>query len=459
MKSLQPDCLVIANNSHNVRDTDIFSYEYPWMMKTDKPERALPPEGNKDPGEVCDYMGPAWFWKSTEEWTLKSAEEIVSMLKLCNSRRANYLLNVAPDTSGLIPAPSVQRLREVGDLLGAAQPCEEEQPDKTAWFEGKWGVMFHYLATPALRGGDGMSADDWRRQIDEFDVDGLAAQLQEVGADYFMITLGQGAGYYLAPNTVYDNLMGPGSSKSPDRDLVADLADALNPLGIKLLVYTASDLGWGDLETRKALGMTSWHGDHKLGLRDRDIPNDWEENRKGQIEFLKNWVTLHEYWSKQWGKKVSGWWVDGCYQKDIRFPENEPPNLKTLKDALLTGNPEAIITFNGGKGVYVYSMHEDYTAGEISRSLPDCPGPWIEKDDHRSRYHVLTYLGEKWGRGTPRFTDEKAGQCAAGITSKGGFVTFDVPPQKNGLIPVAFLPQLKHIGTSVGNRVHSFETS
>jgi alpha-L-fucosidase len=119
-KSLQPDCLVIANNSQDFTSTDIFSYEYPWMMKRGRPERALPPEGNTDPGEVCDIMGPAWFWKSTEnESTLKNAEEIVRMLRLCNDRRANYLLNVAPDRSGLIPAHSVKRLREVGDLLGA----------------------------------------------------------------------------------------------------------------------------------------------------------------------------------------------------------------------------------------------------------------------------------------------------------------------------------------------------
>ena len=73
-------------------------------------------------------------------------------------------------------------------------------------------------------------------------------------------------------------------------DLVADLADALNPLGIKLMVYTASDLGWGDLETRKALGMTSHHNDHRLGLREKGIPNDFQKNREGQIEYLKNWI-------------------------------------------------------------------------------------------------------------------------------------------------------------------------
>jgi alpha-L-fucosidase len=125
VKSLQPDCLVIANNSQDFANTDIFSYEYPWMMKKGQPERALPPEGNTDPGEVCDYMGPAWFWKADKQWTLKSAEEIVDMLKLCNSRQANYLLNVAPDTSGLIPADSVKRLQEVGDLLEQAEPCKE----------------------------------------------------------------------------------------------------------------------------------------------------------------------------------------------------------------------------------------------------------------------------------------------------------------------------------------------
>ena len=41
------------------------------------------------------------------------------MLKLCNRRRANYLLNVPPDRDGLIPDLYVARLREVGKLLGA----------------------------------------------------------------------------------------------------------------------------------------------------------------------------------------------------------------------------------------------------------------------------------------------------------------------------------------------------
>ena len=343
-------------------------------------------------------------------------------------------------------------------ILLASLGCrgEEQQPDKTAWFAGKWGVFFHYLATPAGTTGEGTTVEEWNRQINAFDVEGLANQLEKVGADYFVITLGQGSGLVLAHNKVYDELTGFEPSKSPKRDLVSDLADALNPRGIKVMVYTASELGWADLEMRKKLRMTDHHNDHRLGLRDPETPNDWQANRDGQAEYLEYWMQIHEHWSKKWGTKVDGWWVDGCYKKEIRFPEDEPPNLKTLKNAMLAGNPEAIVTFNGGKGVYVYSPHEDYTAGEISRKLPDCPGPWVEEgregqsmDGHRSRFHILTYLGEKWGRGKPRYSDEQIVEFATGITSKDGFVSFDVPPQKNGLIPEEFMPQLKHIGDSV----------
>lgn len=116
VKLLQPECLVVSNNTHDFSRTDIFSYEYP-LMKEHDTSKALPPEGNQNPGEVSDCLEPLWFWKKNEEWPLKSAAEVVDVLRLCNSRRANYLLNVAPDNSGLIPAASVQRLKEIGGLL------------------------------------------------------------------------------------------------------------------------------------------------------------------------------------------------------------------------------------------------------------------------------------------------------------------------------------------------------
>ena len=61
---------------------------------------------------------------------LQSAEQVVKMLKLCNRQRADYLLNVEPNKSGLIPDYSVERLRQVGELL-AAEPWRPTDASKT----------------------------------------------------------------------------------------------------------------------------------------------------------------------------------------------------------------------------------------------------------------------------------------------------------------------------------------
>jgi alpha-L-fucosidase len=118
VKSLQPNCIVIANNSLNFNQTDIHSYEYPWLKKA-RPEKALPPEGNTNPTEVCDCITPPdWFWKKAHnEKSMPTATKIVDMLKLCNSRKANYQLNVPPDNTGRLPEFFVARLKEVGKLL------------------------------------------------------------------------------------------------------------------------------------------------------------------------------------------------------------------------------------------------------------------------------------------------------------------------------------------------------
>jgi alpha-L-fucosidase len=110
---LQPRCLVLANNAHALKDTDVLSYEFPW--KGD-----LPLGGNTLPAEVCDTIQTRarWFWRnSPNPGDLRPAAEIVARLRECNSRNANYLLDVPPDPEGLISGPQLKRLREVAALL------------------------------------------------------------------------------------------------------------------------------------------------------------------------------------------------------------------------------------------------------------------------------------------------------------------------------------------------------
>jgi len=117
VKSLQPNCIVLANNSLDFRDSDIQSYEYPYQ-KISHPNRALPRDDNQAAAEVCDVLGPSWFWNSGHnEFNLQKAEAVAAMVRLCNARHANYLLDVPPDNTGRIPDFYVKRLKEIGALL------------------------------------------------------------------------------------------------------------------------------------------------------------------------------------------------------------------------------------------------------------------------------------------------------------------------------------------------------
>ncbi|MBM4156002.1 MAG: hypothetical protein FJ221_13400 [Lentisphaerae bacterium] len=118
-KARQPDCIVLANNAHDFRQTDILGFELPIFRGKTLAE--VLPATNTAPTEVCDKLGPGWFWSDRrDESKLMPAEEAVARLRLSNERRANYLLNVPPDNTGRLPEASVLRLQEIGRLLGVA---------------------------------------------------------------------------------------------------------------------------------------------------------------------------------------------------------------------------------------------------------------------------------------------------------------------------------------------------
>ena len=111
IRTLQPDCIVIGNNAHNLRESDIYSCELPWDPK------GMPPEGNTVPAEVCDKISRTWFWNTADTPEhVKSADQILELLERCNKRNANYLLNIPPDRNGLISGPHLERLRELANL-------------------------------------------------------------------------------------------------------------------------------------------------------------------------------------------------------------------------------------------------------------------------------------------------------------------------------------------------------
>ncbi len=81
---------------------------------TETPEQFIPPTGF--PGrdwETCMTMNDTWGFK-THDHNWKSIETIIRNLVDIASKGGNYLLNVGPTSEGLIPDPSIERLKEVG---------------------------------------------------------------------------------------------------------------------------------------------------------------------------------------------------------------------------------------------------------------------------------------------------------------------------------------------------------
>ena len=81
------------------------------------PEQEIPHNGF--PGvdwESCMTMNKSWGYKASDHnW--KSTELLIQNLVDIASKGGNYLLNVGPTAEGLIPAPSVQRLEEMGEWM------------------------------------------------------------------------------------------------------------------------------------------------------------------------------------------------------------------------------------------------------------------------------------------------------------------------------------------------------
>jgi alpha-L-fucosidase len=286
--------------------------------------------------------------------------------------------------------------------LGALHALPESRNPNTDWMaQAKVGVFMHFLP------GAGNFGD-----VDTFDVPALVKQLADLRVKYFVLTLGQNSGYYCAPNDTYEQIAGYASNtRCAKRDLPMEIADALRPHGIRLMLYLPSQTPNRDLQAVKAFGLDG-------------APNT---DRKLNPAFAQKWAQVIEAWSTRYGDKVAGWWFDGSYP----WCDFDDGIAKGYAAAVKKGNPKAVVAFNPGVSLKRWVPSDDSTAGELNNPFAvTCEDRWLND----AQWHVLTFLGNMWGQKDTRYTNEQWIDWLNRVTAKGGVVTIDMGHNPNGTL-------------------------
>ncbi len=329
--------------------------------------------------------------------------------------------------------------------------------ERSDWMSGHYGIMIHYLP-PDIYDCNGNKIEDPQEAVNSFDVPAFMKQFDECGAEWLIFTIGQNTGFYSAPNDVIEKRAGSGHCAV--RDLVMELADQVALRGKKLIAYLPTEVA-SNSSMKEPFGWV-------------------DEADAVQTEFWKRYLDVVRFWGERYGKKVAGWWFDGCYA---------PLPWQEWSDAAKCGNEERVIAFNDGCFLVDQLMPVwdkcDYFAGEGPRIAPDGTvylgrGPQaLQTYRNQGKYmpgtrvlaHILTNLDELWffapnpsldwlnewfpghtyDTGASRtirkpiYSDEQLRQLLHDFCGNGGAVTFNLGCYVNGQMSADSVAQLARL--------------
>ena len=295
--------------------------------------------------------------------------------------------------------------------------------------DSKWGVLTHYLSFVQNAAGDfhnqGVGETSWDECVEGIDVDRIAETVASTGASYLFFTMEQGTRYIIAPNKTYDEIVGGGGDTGPSkRDLVLDLHRALSKRGIDLYLYFTGSGPADDTEHGPKFGFCC--GEGEVVTR----------------PFVEKWAAVLEEYSRRYGDKVKGWWVDGCYREMFGFTDEL---LDLLYYAAKAGNPDAIVALNDGVDIRCRKTYanEEFTCGEFDHptGIPE------ERFIDGAQTHILVPVGPVWGAPGLQKDGEYLRYYTKCVNLAGGVVTYDIAIYRDGSFDTEQIEALKMINS------------
>jgi hypothetical protein len=327
------------------------------------------------------------------------------------------------------------------ELIARSQKEAIQKRVRDAHSSAKWladaqyGLMFQWGEWGYPEHGEGKP---WPKMIDDFNVEKFADMVQSTGAGYVIWSATWRSYYFPAPIQAIDRIMPGRTSK---RDLIGELADALNRRGIKLMLYY--HCGYGDRE---------WQT-RNFGTTDADqIGTD--------ALFRKNWTAIMTEVGERYGSRLAGWFIDeGWY----------PSPFEEQNRALKAGYSGRIVSFNDWVRPRLTDF-EDVEFGEGFNGLndgagtlfPDGPaigsdGVYVEGPHKGLQAHGMFVLdGPDWGIYRPDASIAKPTLTPGQILEMAKYakthrvaLTFDLLMYEDGTVSPASLDAVKLFGKTI----------
>jgi hypothetical protein len=220
---------------------------------------------------------------------------------------------ISLSSSGATPLAKFFSLEFVRPQVGArlASLGRKHMADTSWMVAAGYGLMFHWTSQTVPRQGPPQSYCD---AVRNFDVERFAETVSKMGAGFVVFTTSHAGFYFPGPNAVIDSIL-PG--RTCPRDLVGDLADALNRRNIQLELY--------------------FHPGHD------DAPW-WQRTHfnEDKSAYFRQWCAIISAIGNRYGKRLAGFWFDDA--AFTYYPFNPPWEQMTA--AARTGNPERVIAYN-----------------------------------------------------------------------------------------------------------------
>ena len=281
----------------------------------------------------------------------------------------------------------------------------------TEWLnKAGYGLMFHWTSQSIGRDG---TNKPYAQAVADFPLDRFVEMVIATGAGYVLFTVGHAQPYCPAPLSSWEKYH-PG--KTTKRDLISEMADALNAKGVKLMCYFPT---------------------HVVG----------KYPKASSEEFTRMTTDILKEFGERYGERVAGYWFDGFYQCFEKYPDFSFRDFFTVCKA---GNPQRIIAVNS----WIYpnvTEWQDYWAGEVAGPV-EIPvnGTNARGPGQGLRYQALLIMEPYWvqqkvAMPEPRFDAQTLGDYISQCMTNGGAVTINLGIYQDGSVDPRAVDVLKGV--------------